>query len=64
MESRVHTIWDRLAYIFLHQPARCADCFRRTYCLVSVRLMKPNYAAGSGTYPARQPAEPGHHKSA
>ena len=57
VKSRVHTIWDRLAYVFFHQPARCADCFRRTYCLISVRLMKPNYAAGSGIYPARQQTE-------
>jgi len=35
-------IWEYLLPLALLQPVRCADCFRRGYCLVFVPLIPAN----------------------
>jgi hypothetical protein len=47
VRSRKRT-WEYLLLpIVLLQPVRCADCFRRGYCLVFVPLIPANDTAGS-----------------
>lgn len=46
IRSRKRT-WEYLLPLVLLHPVRCADCFRRSYCLVFVPLIPANDAAGS-----------------
>jgi hypothetical protein len=51
LRSRTHNVWEKFVLpIFLLRPARCANCYRRAYCLIFVPLSEPLLDPGSQSH--------------